>query len=106
MRYLAAAGYDIVERNWRTRIADVQGEIDVVARDGDVLVFCEVKSRRRSGSAATLEAVTPTKQRQIRRLASLYLSAAPAAQVRFDVIAVSWPTQGGAPDVCHVPGAF
>ena len=105
-RHLAALGYDVIARNWRTSAHDVRGEIDIIARDGATLVFCEVKSRRRSGSAATLESVTPLKQRQIRRLAALYLTTARPSDVRFDVVAVSWPADGGAADICHVPGAF
>ena len=106
VRYLAAQGYEIVDRNWRANAPDVRGEVDIVARDRDVLVFCEVKSRRRSLAPATLEGVTVAKQRQIRRLASQYLVGTQPSQVRFDVIAVSWPVDGGVPDVCHVPGAF
>ena len=79
-------GYTILDRNWRCRT----GELDLVAGRGDVIVFCEVKTRssRRFGHPA--EAVTVAKQRRIRRLALLWLGASglSAGQLRFDVAAV------------------
>ena len=41
VRFLEGLSYDIVERNWRTQVGDVRGEVDVLARDGDTLVFCD-----------------------------------------------------------------
>jgi hypothetical protein len=64
-------GYQIVERNWRSRI----GEIDLVCSRDDVLVFCEVKSRRTDRLGAPAEAVTVSKQLRLRRLAAAYLQA-------------------------------
>ncbi|MCX6100515.1 MAG: YraN family protein, partial [Candidatus Bipolaricaulota bacterium] len=58
---LRQAGYLVVTRNWRTRL----GEIDIVARDGDVLVFVEVKARSTSGFGGAEGAVGPAKQRRI-----------------------------------------
>ena len=105
-RHLEGLGYDVVARNWRTSADDVRGEIDIVARHGGTLVFCEVKSRRGSAGDA-LAAVHPRKQRQLRRLASLYLTLeAHAAAVRFDVVAVAWVPGGGPARVTHVPAAF
>ena len=71
---LVAAGWEIVARNWRTRA----GEIDIIAREGDWLVFVEVKTRRvGAGGAPYLgrpeEAVTAKKQLQLARMAELYL---------------------------------
>ncbi len=109
VRHLAASGYAIVARNWRAAAGDVRGEIDVVARDGDVIVFCEVKTRRRSRDGdEALAAVHWDKQRRLRRLAALYLAAEDAGRrdVRFDVVAVSWPPTGGGPAVVHVREAF
>jgi putative endonuclease len=85
-RHLAAAGFTILERNWRC----AAGEIDIVARDGDVLVVCEVKTRSSTGYGSPLEAVTPAKARRLRRLAALWLEQRPvrAAAVRVDVIGV------------------
>ena len=62
-RHLAEAGLVVLERNWRCR----EGEIDIVARDGDVLVVCEVKTRRDTAYGSPLEAVTPRKAARLRR---------------------------------------
>jgi len=85
--WYAERNYEIVDRNWRV----AGGEIDLVLRRGRELVFCEVKTRLsdRFGSAA--EAVTPAKQRRIRRLATVYLAnlGPPRPSViRFDVACV------------------
>lgn len=115
-RQLAAAGLEILARNWRCR----DGEIDIVARDrtrpgADVLVICEVKTRRGVGFGTPLEAVTPAKAARLRRLASRWLAAQRAdapgephagyAHVRFDVVSVLQPA-GGDTVVEHVQGAF
>jgi putative endonuclease len=103
--YLAQAGIVPERRNWRCRF----GEIDLIARDGDTLVFVEVRSRTnptRFGTA--IEAVTPRKCRQVREVAAVYLKqreVAPAA-VRFDVVAVTFGSGGGVREIRHLPGAF
>ena len=58
-------GYEILQYNYRCRA----GEIDIVARDGSFLVFCEVKYRKTAGKGWAVEAVTPGKQRTISRCA-------------------------------------
>lgn len=106
-RHLAALGYTIVERNWRAAVDAVRGEVDIVARHGSTLVFCEVKSRRRTMCDDAFAAVTWSKQRQLRRLAALYLAdLGGGVDVRFDVVAVAWPAGGGAATVDHILGAF
>lgn len=80
-------GYEIVARNWRCR----DGEVDLIARKAATMVFCEVKTRSSLAFGLPAEAVTPTKQARIRRLAARWLaetSAARPAQIRFDVVAV------------------
>jgi len=81
-----ARGYDVVARNWRCR----DGELDLVVRRGGVLVFAEVKTRTSARFGAPAEAVTPAKQRRLRRLAMRYLadSQTTAAELRFDVVAI------------------
>lgn len=76
-------GFAIVARNWRCE----HGEIDVIAANDHVLVFCEVKSRASTRWGAPAEAVTPTKQRRLRRVASAWLQASTTRRktVRFDV---------------------
>ncbi len=106
-RHLEGLGYEIVARNWRTSVQGVRGEVDIIARDVSTLVFCEVKSRRRTECADAFAAVTWSKQRQLRRLAALYLVDGPGGlNVRFDVVAVAWPAAGGAAVVDHLAAAF
>ena len=64
-----AHGYAVLERNWRC----AAGEIDLICARGRTLVVCEVKARSRTTHGHPLEAVTPAKQRRLRRLAAAYL---------------------------------
>lgn len=106
-RHLQAHGFVILERNWRAAIDAVRGELDIIAMERSTLVFCEVKSRRASTSEDTLAGVTWQKQRQLRRLAAVYLAGhADHVPVRFDVVAVYWPPQGGGAEIFHVREAF
>ena len=85
--FLKSQGYQILEKNYWTRF----GEIDLIAQDGEYLVFVEVKYRRDEGSGNPLEAVTPAKQRVICRVASYYLYTHGYGEdmpCRFDVAAV------------------
>jgi putative endonuclease len=84
--YLSSAGLRLLDRNWRCR----DGELDIVARDGDALVFCEVKTRRGLGFGDPVEAVTYVKQRRLRTLAQRWLAAHDehAPELRFDVVGV------------------
>jgi uncharacterized protein (TIGR00252 family) len=66
--FLTARGLAVVTRNFRC----AAGEIDVVARDGRTIVFCEVRTRRTAGRGSALESVTPAKQRQVCRVAAHY----------------------------------
>lgn len=105
--HLEACGLVVLTRNWRSTGA-VRGEIDVVARDGDAIVFCEVKARRGWQAGGPLEAVTPRKQSQLRRLAAAWLAAHRAdgaVQVRFDVVGVCW-TGGGRAEIAHLQGVY
>ena len=86
-----------------------RGEIDLIARDGDVLVFVEVKTRRRGNPA---EAVTIEKRRRITR-ATLHflkrhglLDAPKPVRWRFDIVAIVWPEGRGRPEIEHRPNAF
>jgi putative endonuclease len=101
--YLTDLGLQVLDRNWRCR----EGELDLVARDGDALVFCEVKTRRGTGYGHPVEAVTPRKQARLRRLAQRWLSAHDehAPELRFDVVGVLAAGDGPAV-VTHLRGAF
>jgi putative endonuclease len=82
-----AAGYDVLDRNWRCRT----GELDLVCRLGGTVVFCEVKTRRTAAYGAPADAVTAVKRRRLRRLAAQWLAdrRVRCAVVRFDVAAVT-----------------
>jgi putative endonuclease len=83
--YLASKGLVILARNYRARV----GEIDVIAQEGDVLVFVEVRLRSSGSFGGALESITPHKQRRIRMAANLYLSKLRRApRCRFDVVLI------------------
>jgi putative endonuclease len=100
------AGFTIVERNWLLRRADVRGEIDIIARRGDgrgdLIVFCEVKARRRSDYGGAAVAVDAAKQERLRLVAELFLieRGLSDVDVRFDVIAITGN------DLDHYEAAF
>ena len=104
VRHLQRAGYQVLTRNWRSDVCDLRGEIDIVARDGVTLVFCEVKARRGDAAGGPLAAVTPAKVRQLRRLAGAYLAGSTdrPTSARIDVVGVCWPASGGPAVVTHV----
>ncbi|MFE9624883.1 YraN family protein [Streptomyces sp. NPDC006527] len=102
-RRLAEAGMTLLGRNWR---CGRSGEIDIVARDGDVLVVCEVKTRRDGCFQHPMAAVTPEKARRLRDLAERWIQAhggAPPGGVRIDLVGVVLPRRGAAV-VEHVRG--
>lgn len=80
-------GYEVVGRNWRSR----HGEIDLILARGELVVFCEVKTRSSDRFGAPVEAVTRMKQLRLRRLAGQWLTSSPRhpRRVRFDVAAVT-----------------
>jgi putative endonuclease len=102
-RYLQRCGLVVLDRNWRCR----DGEIDLVATDGDTLVIVEVKTRSGIDFGRPEEAVTRQKLARMRRLAQLWLAANGVGwvEIRFDVVAVlACP---GAPlELEHFPGVF
>ena len=103
MRTLALAGLAILDRNWRC----AEGEIDLIARDERVIVFCEVKTRRSRWFGQPIDAVTATRVRRLRGAATAWLAAHPQhrGEVRFDVIGV-WLQRSGPARIEHVVGAF
>lgn len=101
--YLRESGLEIVERNFRGR----GGEIDVIARDGDVLAFVEVRFREEDGHGLPEESVGPAKRRRIVAAARAYLATIPPGswkEARFDVAAVDG--SGRAPAIRYYPAAF
>jgi putative endonuclease len=103
-RWYVAAGYDVLDRNWRCR----EGELDVVAGRDGLVVFCEVKTRRGTGFGLPAEAVTVAKQRRLRGLALRWLDAHPKARgrsLRFDVASVL-AERGREPVIDVIEAAF
>ena len=83
--YLASRGLAILARNFRARV----GEIDLIAQEGDVLVFVEVRLRSSGSFGGALESITSHKQRRIRAASSLYLSRLRRVpRCRFDVVLI------------------
>jgi len=103
VRYLKKKGFRIVERGFRL----LRGEIDIIAYDRDTLVFVEVKTRSGTGFGVPEEAVTPSKQEQIRKIAQLYLMKKRLGDIpcRFDVVSIL-DDEPGEPIIRHIPDAF
>lgn len=102
-RFLMEKGIAILHRNWRCS----DGEIDIIARDGSTLIFCEVKTRSSNAFGPPGAAVGQVKASRIRRLAVRWLNQTQlrAEQVRFDVVSV-WLRPPAAVRVEHAQGAF
>ena len=108
--HLERAGYEVVERNYRSR----RGEIDVIVSGHGALVFCEVKTRvagGRSGPEGPLDAIGHAKRRRLRMLAREWLCARSGARptaemLRFDAIGVTVDGTGALLSLEHLEGAF
>lgn len=103
-RYLRRQGFKILSRQYSNRL----GEIDLIALDGDCLVFVEVKTRRSREAGDPIEAVTLGKQKQLTRLALTYLKRHNLLEksARFDVVAILWPDGSKEPQITHYRNAF
>jgi putative endonuclease len=107
-RHLSDAGLTVVARNWRCP----DGELDIIAIEGETLVFCEVKTRSATTFGDPAEAVAGAKARRLRRLASRWLGEQRERgetrfwpEMRFDVVSVLRRPRGAA-EVVHLRGAF
>ena len=100
-RHLVAQGMVVLDRNWRCE----QGEIDLVLRDDEVLVFCEVKTRASAAFGGPLESVTPTKVARLRRLGARWMQerGVRVSDVRLDLVGVLLD-RGGEARLEHVRG--
>jgi putative endonuclease len=100
--HLRNLGWEILERNYRTKL----GEIDLVCRDHDSIVFVEVKTRASADFARPDESVTQRKRAKLRRLVEDYLVThrLESRDVRFDVLGVT--LSGRRPEFEHIVGAF
>lgn len=108
-RRLRAKGWQILARNWRIRM----GEIDLIARTGNVLVVVEVKAIHidpRRGPVVPALAVGPNKQRRLRKLASAWISThgrtVSFREVRFDVVGIVFRRDGTVETYDHIENAF
>ena len=106
---LAAEEWEIVERNARTRY----GELDIVALDGRILVFIEVKAARRGtnfGPEKPILSINFRKQRRVRRLGTAWMAERrdfpPFDDIRFDAVGVTLDRSGRAVEIEHIEGAF
>jgi putative endonuclease len=111
--HLRSLGYTIVARRWRTR--RLPGDLDLIAWDGDTLVFFEIKTRT---AASRADAFAPAetdvdshKQDMLRRMATAYLRRLPEAHrtaipLRFDILSVYLPPTGAAPVFEHLRNTF
>lgn len=102
-KHLRGKGYKVLMCNF----VAAGGEIDVVAREGQTLVFVEVKTRRAADGPSPYTQVDGRKRRAMTRAARAYLSHYQGVkpQCRFDVVSIVWPEQGK-PEIEHLPNAF
>ena len=102
MRHLKRLGLEIVEVNYRFG----HGEIDIIAKDGTTLVFCEVKTRKNDEFGDPEYAITPKKQQQIRKVARgyLYEHELKDEDCRFDVVTVR--VRGASSEINYIRNAF
>ena len=103
-RFLRARGMRLLDANYRTRF----GELDLVAREGAVLVFVEVRTRVEQSPVSPLSSVNPDKQARVIRLARAYCRARQVSEcaIRFDVVEVIATGAGRVIAVRHHVGAF
>jgi putative endonuclease len=110
-RHMEARGYDVIDRNFRTR----HGELDLVASDSGCLVFCEVKTRVARGAPGPFgpfAAVGPRKRKQVRALAREWLAVNATSdrprpsRLRFDAIGISFDACGRLLGLEHLEDAF
>jgi putative endonuclease len=102
VRFLQKKGYRIVKRNYKTPV----GEIDIIARDGDTIVFIEVKTRTDISFGYPFEAVNNRKRQKLKNLALLYLKRqGKESPVRFDVLSI-FCMDDGKKDIEHIKDAF
>ncbi len=99
---LKEKGYSILQKNFRCK----EGEIDIIARDGDTLVFCEVKARRSKAFGSALEGITPQKIKKIKKAAQVFLlrNGITDSDCRFDVVTID--EDGEKREIEVIPNAF
>lgn len=103
-RYLMQLGYRVLRRQHR----NIGGELDLIALDGDTVVFVEVKTRRSVTHGQPVDAVDGNKQRRMTRAALVFLKQQQwmDRRSRFDIVAVVWPDEPLPPQITHYRHAF
>jgi putative endonuclease len=103
-RYLKRQGFRVLVRNYICRV----GELDLVALDGTVVVFVEVRSTEAGALEKTAASVDAEKQRRLSQTALYFLQQRRLLDrpARFDVLAVSWPADSSEPRILHIRHAF
>lgn len=104
VKYLRKKRYQVVETNVTTPV----GEIDIVAVDGRVIVFVEVKTRRSTQKGEPWEAVDLTKRKKLLHLAEAYMKREDLSdqKARFDIVAITWIENTASPTIEHLIDAF
>jgi putative endonuclease len=105
-QHLEALGYRILERNWRSK--HTRHEIDLIALDGETIVFVEVKTARTTTYGDPLSWITPRKRTAIILAARAFLAGwhKASSEFRFDAVTVGPPDRNGHLAIRHVPGAL
>jgi len=103
-RHLVRRGFTILERNWTVK----RGELDIIAKEGDTLVFVEVRTRRNDAMVSPEESINHNKRMRLINLAREYLCTHDAgdSEVRFDLVAVRYGTLGILGRCEHYRGIF
>lgn len=101
--YLQTLGYSIIKRNFHF---GTLGEIDIIAKDNDILVFVEVKSKKPDSNFNLLDSLTPKKQKNLKRVAEgyYYVNKLTDLESRFDIITVDF--KQNPPEIEHIKSAF
>ena len=102
--YLISKGYKILNMNFRNKF----GEIDIICKKNNLLIFCEIKSRYSNSFGSPIESITCYKQKQIIKLSELYLISKKYYKfnVRYDIIEVIFNTITSSHIINHVQDAF
>jgi len=102
-KFIEGLGYSIVKRNFHF---GTLGEIDIIAKDNDILVFIEVKSKKPDSDFNLLDSLTPKKQKNLKRVAEgyYYVNKLSDIESRFDVITVDFKCEP--PEIEHYINAF
>lgn len=104
VRFLKRQGYRIIAKQYRNNY----GEVDIIAQDGKVIVFVEVKTRTSRNDGQPFEAVDLRKQEKITRVALAWLKQYGRLEqpARLDVVSILWPDDKGKPQIQHFRNAF